>query len=332
MDIKEFIATIEEDRAKRLALPVADRLQADRETGIRQLLDYGYIDPDEAEQYRARLSSLPTDRKGLIIAYFLRGFFDPNIVHIEDSDSNKEFIHTFRLWERGYRPDEAIADRLSTEERERFRTGLRDLYTKSELNRAETFVDSKRRRLREILLRSVRARVASALSMPPEKEDGETFDSNPYVRDVAISHGYRPRAKSINETDRQAIETASLYYLDLLELALLNGEGERRRTEVYPKFLSEDGSLWSEEFFYEDEFDEVLTDLSDIYGILETALLNYYNDRTATDMARFLKDCLSRYYTYHDGKAAETDRIEEDLILGRLLNSKFRYLIDEKLC
>lgn len=329
MDIKEFIAKIEEDRAKRLALPVADRLQADRETGIRQLLNYGYIDPDEAEQYRKQLSTLPTDRKGLIIAYFLRGFFDPNIVHIEDSDSNKEFIHTFRLWERGYRPDETIADRLSTEERERFRTGLRDLYTKSELNRAETFVDSKRRRLREILLRSIRARVAYALSMPPEKG---ILDSNPYVRDVAIIHGYRPRAKSINETDRQAIETASLYYLDLLELALLNGEGERRRTEIYPKFLSEDGSIWNEEFIYEDELDEVLTDLYYIYEILETALLHYYNDRTATYMALFLKNCLSRYSTYSEGKGFETDRIEEDSIKGRLLNSKFRYLIEEKLC
>lgn len=327
--LKYVLAAIEEDRRKHFALPVAERLKIDREDGVKSLLDFGYISPDEAQRYRTQLQELPTDRKELVVAYFLRGFYDPNVISFEDDNELKEFLHTFRLGERGYLPDEAIADRLSPKEQESLLNGFRELRVKSQLWRAEDFVDVKRRRMRETLLRSVRAKVAYALSTPPKKG---SIDSNPYVREVAVSHGYRPKAKTIKETDRQAIETASLYYLDLLELAILNGEAERRITEVYPKFLSEDGSVWSEEFMYEDEFDEALTELIDLYKVLETSLVNFYNDGTPKDLLRFLKDVLSGYNTRKEGGIVSTDRIEEDLILGRLLNTKFKYLIEEGLC
>lgn len=333
MDIKALIASIEEDRAKRLTLPVAERLRLYREKAVEELVTFGYLSPDEAEEYREPLSALPNDRKGLIVAYCLTGLYDPNLTNFEDTHSLEAFIRKFRLPERGYgQGDRTIADILSSEELGEFRTGLRNLTTASGLRRAEDFVDTKRRRLRDLLLRTMRARVASALSLEPVKEDGELLDSTPYLRDYAIGHGYRPRAKTIYSTDRQAIESAALYYLDLLELCYLNGQGEERWTEKYPRYLSEDTGVWDKTFYYDDEIDEALIEYSDVYRVWEVIVENYYNDHTAKSMIEILKDFGSRYYTYHDGKAVETDRIEEDLILGRLLNSKFRYLIDEKLC
>lgn len=333
MDFKELLASIEEDRAKRLALPVAERLRLYREEAVEDLVEYGYLSPDEAEQYRKPLSALPSDRKGLIVAYFLKGLYDPNVTDFEDTTSLQNFIRGFRLPERGFgKGDRTIADVLSPEEGKEFRTGYRKLTTASGLRRAEDFIDSKRRRLRDRLLRTMRARVASALSLEPVKEDGETLDSTPYLRDYAVEHGYRPRAKTISASDRQAIESAASYYLDLLELCYLNGQGEERRTEKYPRYLSEDSGKWDETFYYDDEVDEALTEYSDVYGVLEDIVENYYNDSTAKDMIDMVKNFDSRYYTYRDGKPTETDRIEEDLVLGRLLNSKFRYLIDEKLC
>lgn len=329
---QETLKRIQEERLKRLSLPVAEQLRLYREEGVEELLSNGYITPEEAEQYRGQLSELPTDRKGIVIAYFLSGYYDSNVMDLEDFDRIKYATTALHLSQKRMTPTDRIIDVCSPDEIAEHRKRLDNLLYDSRLRKAETFVDCKRNRLRSELIRQIRPRVASALSMPPEREKGETLDSNPYVRDVAISNGYRPRAKSINETDRQAIETASLYYLDLLELATLNGEGERRMREVYPKFLSEDGSKWDDTFMYEDELDEVLTTLSDLYSYLDSLLSHYYNDESAKDMIKSIKDSRSRFYTYRDGEIFETDRIEEDLILGRIINSKFRYIIDEKLC
>ena len=330
-NILDLFKQIEEDRAKRSALPVDERNRINREEGIRELLDFGYINEEEAEQYRQKLTALPTDRKGLVVAYFLLGYYDYDIVTPNESHDLREFLNNFRLWERGYRPNEALSDRLTQEEGKLFKNGLRDLRTKGAIERAETFVDSKRRRLRDLLFRPLRARVAVALSFPPEKENGETLDSNPYVRDVAIENGYRPRAKSINDTDRQAIETASLYYLDLIEYALLSGEYDRRREEVYPKYLSEDKKEWDDTFYYEDELDEVITSTGDIIHLFNVVLEHFYNDGSAKDMIDFAKGSLSGYLTYKEG-IVSTDKIEEDLVKGRILNTKFSYLIYEDLC
>lgn len=327
----KLLQAIVEDRAKNSDLSISERLKQRREDGVENLLEYGYISLDEAEQYRAQLTELPTDRKGLVIAYFLLGYYTDDSQNLGETTALQRFIRKFRLPERGFgKGDKSIADILSEEELQEFRSGLRRLRTDSELQRAETFVDSKRKRIREALLRPVRARAAYALSMAPETK--EELDSNPYLRDVAISNGYRSKAKTINETDRQAIETASRYYLDLLELALLNGEAQRRIEEVYPKYLSEDKSMYSETLIYEDELDEVITEMKDLYTMLDTALCNYYNEESSKSMIGFLKECFSRLYTYTGGEFKETDKKEEDIVLGRVLNTKFRYLIDEGLC
>lgn len=336
--IQEQLKRIQEERLKRLALPVAEQQKLAREEGIRELLDHGYITPEEAEQYGKQLEELPTDRKGLVIAYFLSGYYDSNVMDFEDYDRIKDATAALHLSEKVMNSNESITDVCSSDEIEEHRKRLSSLLYDSQLRRAENFVDSKRNRLRLELLRQTRIRVAKALSMPPEKEDGEVLDSNPYVREVAIKNGYRPRAKSINETDRQAIETASLYYLDLLELANLNGEAERRYREEYPKFLSEDGSVWSEEFVYTDELDEAITEMSDLCYTLDTILRHFYNEDSAKDMIKCLRDMLNVYYAPNPDAAQDGDlfvkseKKEEDLVIGSILNSKFRYLIDEGLC
>ena len=337
--IQEQLTRIQEERLKRLALPVAEQQRLAREEGVKELLDHGYITPDEAEQYRAQLEELPTDRKGLVVAYFLSGYYDSNVMDFEDYDRIKDATAALHLSEKSMTSNESISDVCSYDEIGAYRKRLSSLLYDSQLRRAENFVDSKRNRLRLEFLRQTRIRVANALSMPPEKEDGETLDANPYVRDVAISNGYRPRAKSINDTDRQAIETASLYYLDLLELVNLNGEAERRYREVYPKYLSEDGSVWSEEFRYSDELDEAITELGDLCCFLNTTLQHFYNEDSAKDMINFIKPYFKSNYHAPNPNAVEegkllikTDKKEEDLVIGRILNSKFRYLIDEGLC
>lgn len=332
MDIKAFIASIEEDRAKRLALPVAERLRIYRESRVNELLEFGYLSPAEAEQYRKPLSALPTDRKGLIVAYYLTGPYDPNLTNIEDNTYLQEFIREFQLPERGFGQGErTIADILTSEELKEFRTGLHNLTTRSKLHRAENFVDTKRKRIKDLFLRMMRARVASAL-IEPVREDGENLDPTPHLREFAKGHGYRPRARTISPIDREAIESAALYYLNLLELCYLNGQGEERNTEKYPLYLSEDSRVWDKTFIYDDEIDEALTEYSDVYRVWEIILENYYNDTTAAEMIEAMKDFGSRYHAYHDGERVEADRAEEDLILGKLLKSKFRYLIDEELC
>ena len=330
-NIKALIEQINADREKRLSLPVKERYKLMREDGVKKLLYLGYIEEAEAGKYREPLSELPTDRKGLIIAYFLSGFYDSEIIETEDYENIREATKNLNLRSKLLSSTDRLIDVCSPEELESYKRATTTALYDSQLRRAETFVDATRKRLREIFLQAIKERVASALLDEPVKEKGELLDRTPYLREIAIENGYRPKAKTINDTDRQALETASRYYLDLLELILLTGEGDRRREEIYPKYLSEDGSKWDDNFYYEDEIDEALTELTDIYGGLEELISNYYNGGDNSQMARIAKEGLFRHYSdYKDGEFIEVENPEEDFLLQRLSNSKFNYLIQER--
>lgn len=325
--IEKLLKELEESRNRRASLSFAERRAEDIDEGVASLLAHNYITPDEAKQWKEPLQELPTDRKSLVIAYFLSGSFDANVLTTEDNSNMNDFIRQFRLFEK--EKPLPLKDSLTKEELELFNTGSDDLLYTTALHRAEVFVDAKRKRLRAALLKCIRKYVAIALSLPPEDKE---LDSNPYVRDFAAERGYRPKAKSINQQDRDAIEEASTYYLNLIELAFLNGEYERRRLEVYPKYLSEDGSEWSDTFYYEDDIDEVLTTATEALYLFIKSIEHFYNDGTAKDMIDFVKSGVSKNFSYTADGAKETDNVEDDLLKGRLLNSKFKYLIEEGLC
>lgn len=328
-NIQDFIALLRKDREKVLSLPPEERYRRIRIDGVEKLLYLGYITSDEADRYREQLSKLPTDRRGLVIAYFLSGYYNSDIIDSEGYESIKGAI--ISLNERKKKlPTDRIIDVCNSEEIAEYKIAIATALYKSELQRAESFVDAKRKRLREALFPFVRMRAASALLDEPVKEKGETLDRTPYLRDIAIENGYRQKAKIVNETDRQALDTASLYYLNLIELAILNGEGYRRRKEVYPNYLSDDEKEYIETLYYEDELDEALTELSNIYGVLDEMLIHFYNEGTPKKMIDLIKKFLSIPITYRNGKFVNADEVEEDLFTCRLLNSKFKYLINER--
>lgn len=329
VNIKDFIELLRKDRDKVLSLPPDERHGQIRRGGVEKLLYLGYITSDEAERYKEQLSELPTDRRGFVIAYFLSGYYNSDIIDSEDYESIKGAI--ISLNERNKKlPTERIIDVCSSEEIAEYKRATSIALYKSELQRAESFVDAKRKRLREALFPYIRKRAASALLEHPVTENGENLDETPYLRDKAIKSGYRQKANVVNETDRQALDTASLYYLNLIELAILNGEGYRRRKEVYPNYLSDDETEYIETLYYEDELDEALTELSAIYEVFDGMLIHFYNEGNPKKMIDLINKCLSIPMTYSEGKLVKGEDAEKDFLTCRLLNSKFKYLINER--
>lgn len=313
----DILKTIQDDREAFNALPTSEKIRKSRERGVASLLNVGYITPDEAKTYREQLTELPKDRKGLVVAYFLtgKGSSLDTIPSIEETNHIKEIIGSFHLSERGaLRDGKTIADTLTPDEQSRWSRELSEAHTKEEIRQAETFVDAKRNRIRGQLLKFIPYAIASSL-LEDEQEEEEELDTIPYLREQLQERGYRAKAKSLNDKDKAAIQGAASHYLDLLELAFLNGEG-LLRYEEYKSLQNEDGSF-KENFYYRDALDEALTEFETIYLLLYFAIDTHYTDGTPKGAIAFLKDVTEKI-------------IEENgSYFPNMESSKFNYLIEE---
>lgn len=318
MDYNDIKKLMQEDREAFNSLSTSEKLRIDREGRVASLLKVDYITSDEAQGYREQLTELPQDRKGLVVAYFLLGVKDHlnEPPTMETSEKIAETIASFRLRERGaLQKGKTIADTLTEEERNRWVDELTAIHTREDIKRAETFVDSKRKRLRSKLLKFLPLEIALSLSAPEPKTE-EDLDSIPHLREVLQENGYKGKGKSLSDGDKKAIEAAALHYLDLIELAFLSGIG-LQRYEEYKAYRNEDE--WTETLLYRDNFDEALTEYETIYLLLDNATANFYADGTPKEALDFLS------------------KFREELLSGKLKDryetlkgGKFSYLLEEE--
>ena len=319
MKNEELLKQMEQDKEAFNNLPTSEKLRVNREGRVASLLKVGYITPDEATTYREQLNELPQDRKGLVIAYYLLGI-DSHLdllPTMETSERIAEVVASYHLQERGaLQNGKTIADVLTTAERDKFVGELSAIHIQENIKRAENFVDSRRNRIRAFLLKLLPLEIALSLSAP-EPKTKEDLDSIPYLRELLQERGYRAKAKSLNDGERKAIQEAALYFLNLLELAFLNGEGLLRYKE-YKDYLSEDESRWEKELLYRDVYDEALTEYEIIYLLLDNAIAPFYADGTAKDSLDFL-----RGYKEALLSGELKDRYNE------LKGGKFSYLLEE---
>lgn len=281
------------------------------------LVSIGFLSPDEAKSLQEPPEELPKDRKGLIASY---------VIYSKAIDFNKaitgDYVAKLKASIRKrdlsgmVTGDKSIADVLGEDETTALYVEEQDALVGSVKEIVEAFVLEKRRRIRQELKKAILIRIANALSLEPveNEETGEPIDSIPYLRAMAKENGYRENAKSLNEEDRKALSLCADFYLDLLEVLSLNGIGDRR-TEEYKALYDEEGYL-KETFYYRDIEDEALTEFADMYDFQSTiyalalnASLSYKTKVSYGDLAKLINS----KYCYPD-----------DLVVGRLLNTKFR--------
>lgn len=285
------------------------------------LVSNGYITKEEANSLQEPLQELPKEKKLLIACYvqyskaidYNKGLTGDFLKKIKEVCSNSGLS--------GIRDDQSIEEYLGAEETAKLYKGVRDALIASITEVVTSFVLEKRRRIRQELKKALLLRMANALSFEPEinEETGNPIDSIPYLRIIAKENGYREKAKSLNDEDRKALSLCADYYLDLLEVLSLNGVGDRRMEE-YENLYNAEGYL-KETFYYRDIEDEALMEFRDIYDSQSTlyslalnASPSYKRGLNYKDLARLIN---SAYCT------------PEDLVVGRILNTKFReYALD----
>ena len=304
---------------------IAGRMERLDDSITRTLGEYGYKDslvsngfltPDEAKSLQEPPKELPQERRLLIASYvqyskaidFNKALTGDYLSKIKETIAQRDFT--------GLKPEESIADYLGTEEATNLFKEWQDTLVGSLTEIVGSFVLEKRRRIREELKRAILVRIANALSMEPEtdEETGEPIDSIPYLRLKAKEYGYRASAKSLNDEDKKALSLCADYYLDLLEVLSLNGVGDER-TERNKGLYDEEGYL-KETYYYKDIEDEALFEFGDIYDYQTTlyalalnASLSYKTKVNYGDLAKLINS------TYCS---------PEDIVIGRLLNTKFR--------
>ena len=312
MENNELIEELQAKRERFAKLPTSEQIKRNRENNVDFLLSAGYITTDEAKGYRLQLTELPQDRKGLVVAYFLLGLVDnfDTPLTIEANEQIQDFVHSFRLRDRGVWQDgKVINDVLTEEERERWLRGVPAICTMMGVKRAETFVDSKRKRIRNKIQSILQKEIAVALLEP----EPEGYEYIPYLRNVLQENGYRDKGKALSDKDKQAIQTAALYYLDLIEFAILSGIG-RLREEKYEDSLSK-GEM---DTYYDDVYDEVLTQLAIPYQLLKEAIWNFCTDVTSKGAIDYLNSYPARAF---NGELKDRYKI--------LKGGKFSYLLEE---
>ena len=315
MTIEEVRKQLRENEEAFKALPLPERARKLQEQGVEDLIRCGYITEEEAAAYREKPTELPTDRKGLVIAYFLSGADRDRerVPNFEETETIHDVIASFNLSDRGvFKDGGTIADVLTPEEQDEFTDGLHNAHTRARVKLAETFVDAKRKRIKAQLLKIFPPFIALELAEKKPKK-GE-LDPIAHLREGLSGCGYRDKAKSLNAKDKKAIQEAAEYYLDLLELCFLNWDAELREAE-YLDYLSEDGSVWVKDFEYRDDVDEALITYTGFYNLFEAAVMHSYTDGTARGAIDLLKWSIGK--------------LDERGYFDSLKKTKFNVLLEE---
>lgn len=322
MELQEFTDKLQRDREEFNALPTSEKIQRNREARIASLLNIGYLSPDEAQGYREQLTELPQDRKGLVVAYYLLGVDSHKelLPTTEEKARIDEVIASFHLSERGaLRNGKTIADTLTPDEQSRWSSDLHKTHIEANLKRAEIFVDAKRKRIKGELLKLFPILIGISLAEDEKQGKERELDAIPYLRESLKEWGYNGKGKSLNASDKAAIERAASHYLDLIELAFLNGVGMLRYEEYKP--LRYENDEFKEDFIYRDVYDEALTEWETIYLLFDNAIAEFYAEGTAKEAIDFLR-------LYYKAIFVKEATYFQEALQG----TKFNYLLEEKKC
>lgn len=297
------------------ALSPQEKIAKSKERLLPLLLKIEYITPEEAEKAKSELTSLPTDTKELVLAYLFRGLFDWGSYNpLEFCGAFKPFHDATNLAKQRSHGilSKPLAAYLSEAELSAMLEEGKTERTKYEVARAETFVASKRRRLRNTLLKLMRVGIADILL------HRKPYDNAYYLYEQLKPMKYRRGAKNLTDKDKEAVEVGAHYYLDLLELAFLNGTGDAI-IEHDDKF-TEDG-VYTEDIYDENATEEAMRNVGYIYVALISTLLETYNDNNGQLMAEVAKNIVN--VIIPQKVPNESEEIEA---VGK---SKFAYLLSE---
>lgn len=315
MYIEELKKKIEAERAEFCTLTLTEKLERNKKHRIASLLNVGYISPDEAKKYNEALTELPTERKDLVVAYYLMGLdsYINEAPTVELTDNIQRAISNLpNTAKESLRRGGTLADGMTDKEVEEALSTFYSLPTNNNIKKAEIFVGAKRARIRAKLLKFVLFDIANNLFF--EDKDSE-IDSFPYLKEFLKKRGYKGKGKSLSDADKKAMQEAAEYYLDLMELSFLNGTTLIRQEE-YKKYQNDKGE-WLETFYYRDEVDEVLTSYEATPIILDNAIGFHYGDTTAKGAIDMLSE-IAKQFLIVDSKAIE-----------QIKKSKFKYILEE---
>lgn len=276
--------------------PLADLIRAARERLLDGLIEIGYITEDERAKYLAPLEALPTTPKDWAVAYYLVSMEGDR----EELPLSKlsDLISKISRDQRKRYTDEQRAElrrqlaTMSDEEKERLAApNWNETYKaaiRQRIERAETFVASKRKRLRNYLYKFIIYEICGCLLY---RQESEELDEIPSITAYLEFYGYNEDNKSLSDTDKEALRQVGAACLNSLELALLTGTAFIRNEE-YERLKDENGAF-KETFYYRDVFDELLTSLDNSYSFLWRTFYNSYVGGTATDAAEYAKNVVS---------------------------------------
>ena len=335
-ELKVIFEEINKRRAAIEALPVSEQRSAIREANLSELRSMGYITSEEEAEYSKPLDSLPENRKDLIVAYYCLGV-EPTS-SLDWRTKIQTYVNSYNLPSKGYGEERSVKDILGEEGAETFIQGARNIFAETRLLAAETFVDSRRGRVRAKLYKQLRNSIANALlNYSRPLPDGE-LDTLPYLADMMEENGYKWDREPLSDEDKAALETATAYYLDLMEIGFLNGKLE----DAYKRYGDWIDSESKEPFMYESELDEVISE----YDIFYMYFTNLMRESYAAESATSLTELLAHFQAINDNirlfaeacnksettkvKFSDPENLDFFLIGERTLrNTKFNYLIEE---
>lgn len=301
MNFEELKENIDRDRKNFESLTASERWKYKRLNRISSLLDVNYITSDEAEKYGEFLTELPTDKRELAVYYYLIGLdrYAEEPISMENMKKiNKVFANIPASARVKIQSGGCLADGMTGEEVRDFVSEFDKIATMENIKRAETYVYSKRGRIKYHLLKYIRIEIAALLN-------SDEINTTPYLKGLLQDKGYKDKSK-LTDIDKEAIEEVAEYYLNLMELSFLNGTAEIRQGE---NDKNQDNREWS-------EIDEALNSFNTPL-VMDIVIGSYYNEATAKGAVRELIELYNQ--TLNDNST----------VIDKLKASKFRYLFEE---
>lgn len=247
-------------------LPKFDLLTEDgrakkKETGLHFLLEVGYITEEEKAKYSEHIETLPTERKDLVVAYFLenvRQVPPPSFSWMGDIHKLNESYKMGNRWEaantKGIADKDIITASLLGDEASEYKEKLKAIFVRAKVKQAENFVDLTRKRIKKRLEAFVLYAIAKDLS---ETDEESELDAIPNIREYLEQEGYKEENETLSEEDTKALWKVASIVLDAIELIYLNGMIPERLNDYDNLPMDKDGNL-SEAFIYRDLADEIL--------------------------------------------------------------------------
>lgn len=283
-----------------------------REVILSFLLNNDFISFDKSQEFAKPLEALPETREDLIVAYLCKGVYDPSkLSSIHINDAQRSMLDGLGIRRFGFgdwldKDNERLEDRLREKDKKAFELFVNDINFEDMIRTAQTFVDGRRERLKRTIANSLIYSFAYDL-LKDEKE--KEYDAIPYLREELKKAGFRLKAKTLNDSDKKALEAVAAKYLDLIEYLYLSGIGDEveRKIEQTP----DDEMIW-----YESIHDEVVIHYLGFYLSFTHYTKLLFNLDSPSDTFEHLQELL-------DSALKDSGGVEA------IKNSKFSYLMEE---